>query len=192
MPALPVGHPWRHLGHAAHVHADAAKRVLDEPPRGGNARAGLAREEEDAHAEASRIEALAPGRLGEVQRVGGRAVERARPELARPADGGQGLPRGAGAERKGRGAEPLHPRERSPRAHVQAEEGADHHAIVGSDPGAPEDTGVRFSDARPVIPADAEDRGPARGAARAVNPRDVGRLDAEVVAEWRMRGLRLA
>src|SRR6266481_4732985 len=104
---------------------------------------------------------------------------------SRRADGGQGLPRGAGAERKGRGAEPLHPRERSPRAHVQAEEGADHHAIVGSDPGAPEDTGVRFSDARPVIPADAEDRGPARGAARAVNPHDVGRLDAEVVAEWR-------
>src|SRR5262249_3672787 len=57
---------------------------------------------------------------------------------------------------------------------------------------APEDAGMRLAGARPVIPADPEHRRPARGAARAVDSRDVPGLDAEVVAEGRMRCLRLA
>src|SRR5205823_2247695 len=47
-------------------------------------------------------------------------------------------------------------------------------------------------DALPVVAAHAEDGGAAGGAARAVDTRHLRRLDAEIVAEGRVRGLRFA
>src|SRR2546422_469669 len=67
--ALGAGHPRRHLGHAAHVDADAVECLLDPALGRRDGRARLAREEEDAEAEASRVDPLAPRGLGEVQRV---------------------------------------------------------------------------------------------------------------------------
>ncbi len=192
MAALAIGHPGRHLRHAAHVHTVPAEGGLDERLGGGNARARLAREEKEADAERARIDALAPRRLREVQRIGRRAVERARPQIARPLHGGQGLAGGAGAEGEDGGAQPLRPHQGAPGAEVQAEEGAYEDGIAGPEARPPEHPRMRLADALPVVGADAEHGGPAGGAAGPVNARHRLRLDAEIVAEGRMRGLRRA
>src|SRR5205085_9642065 len=82
--------------------------------------------------------------------------------------------------------------ERAPRAHVEAEEGADQHQVVRTDARRPEDARVRLADALEVVAADAEDGGPAGGAAGAVDARHLRAIDAEIIAEGRMRGLLFA
>src|SRR6185369_17537957 len=63
MPALGIRHPRAHLGHAAHVDTHSTERLLDQALGGGDARARLAREEQDPQAQAARIDAIAPRRL---------------------------------------------------------------------------------------------------------------------------------
>src|SRR5262249_4791848 len=111
-------------------------------------------------------------------------------QVSRPLDAHQRLPGDSGPERKGGCAEALDAGQRAPRAHVEAEEGADHHPIAGTDAARPEDARVGLADPSPVVGADAEHRRPAGGAAGAVDARDLRGIDAEVFAERRTGGLR--
>ena len=129
------------------------------------------------------------GDLGQAQRVGGRAVERLRLHLGHPVDGALALARDAGAERERGGAEALGARQRRPRAHVEAEHGADEDGVRRADAHPPHDPRVGVGDRAPVVAADAE-RGRAAGGARgAVHAHDLGRLDTAVGAERRVLGL---
>ena len=124
-----------------------------------------------------------------MERIRGRAVEHGRPHLARPRNAHQRLPGDARAERECRGAEPFDADQRAPRSHVKAEERADHGQVARADPGAPENARVRFGNPAPVVAADAEDGRPSRRAAGAVDAHDLLRVDTQVVAKRRVRGL---
>src|SRR5262249_34930840 len=63
--ALRVGHPWRHLRHAAHVDAGASESLLDQPLGGWNPGSRLARKKEDSKSQRAWVHALAAGDLPE-------------------------------------------------------------------------------------------------------------------------------
>ena len=187
--AFAVRHPRRHLGRGSHVDAGRPERLLDLLLGRGNSRAGLPREEEDAEAERARIDPFALRRVGEMERVGGRPVERAGLHLAGPLHTHQRLAGDPGPERERGRAQALDAGEGAPRPHVEAEEGADHRPVARTDPRAPEDARVRLGDPRPIVAADAEHGGTARRAARPVDPRHLHRIDAQVIAEGRVSRL---
>ena len=136
-----------------HVHAERRRRSDSISARGGgNAGAGLAGEEEEPEAQRARGRCLAPRGLREVERVGRRAVERARPQVARPLHGLDSVWPGAPAPKgKTVAPEPLAARERAPGAQVEAEERADQHGVGRPDARGPQDARVGLADARPVV-----------------------------------------
>src|SRR5258708_11284436 len=125
-----------------------------------------------------------------MQRIRGRSVESGGLNLACPLNRHQRLTRDTGSERERRGAQSLHACKCSPGPDVQAKERADQHPIVRPQTSAPKNSCVRFPDPLPIVGADPEHRWPTGGAARAVNPRHLAGIDAEVIAERGVSGLR--
>src|SRR5207248_8406867 len=71
----------------------------------------------------------------------------------------------------------------------QAEDGIRDRTVTGVQtcalPICPHNAGVRLADALPIIASDTEDGGTPCGTTRAVNTRDVSRIDAQVLAKRR-------
>jgi len=185
-------HPRRHLRHRAGIEHLGAVELGDAVADARDRSSGLTGKEHVAQAEIARIEPFVESRLGKVQRVGRRAVEARRLhgiEPLRAADRHAGR---AGAKRKRLGAQPLGAGQRAPAPEIEAEDRSHANHVARPHAHRPHHAGMGIGDGLPVAAADRECRRAPGGAAGAVDVVDLVVGNAQVIAERRRRGLRLA
>src|SRR5207245_7174187 len=109
---------------------------------------------------------------------------------AGPAGRRADLPAPPRPDRERARANPLRPDERAPRAHVETEERADEDHVGRPYPHTPHDASVLVGDHAPVAAGDPEGRRATGRTGRSVDVAHLGWLDARVVAERWLLGLR--